>query len=177
MSRAEPNQVREFLAILAAQAEAALSGFDKPGVLQLCRPHPVGGHLHVLRVWGFGSVGHFTCVKDIIVLDAASDTGMLRSGQHLEVVGVAGTGFWNRDRDEIMLIGTRGNVVCPAPETQGESVWFARRGEHSVKPDCCYEWFERHWPNTPKIELHSRRARRGWKRWGPEAPHDDEGAP
>jgi N6-adenosine-specific RNA methylase IME4 len=116
-------------------------------------------------------------VKDIVALDPA-DNGMLRSGQKLDVVGAAGSGFWNRDRCEIMLIGVRGKPICPAPGKQGQRVWFARRGEHassrdevhSDKPDCALEWFERHWPNTPKVELNARRARPGWIPWGAEAP-------
>ena len=61
-------------------------------------------------------------------------------------------GFWNRDRAEIMLIGVKGRPAAPTPGTQGERVWFARRGEHaehrddvhSDKPDCALEWFEKH---------------------------------
>jgi N6-adenosine-specific RNA methylase IME4 len=127
----------------------------------------------VARAWGFEPVAYFVWVKDVIVCEP-SDNGMLRSGQSLEVVGAAGLGFWNRDRAEIMLICTRGNPICPAPGTQGERVWFARRGEHAAtredfhsdKPECSLEWFERHWPNTPKIELHRRGAARpGWVAW------------
>jgi N6-adenosine-specific RNA methylase IME4 len=121
----------------------------------------------VLRAWGFKPVAYFVWIKDIVVSDPA-ENGMLRSGQTLEVVGAAGMGFWNRDRCEIMLIGTRGKPVCPAPGTQGERVWFARRGEHSTKPDCSLAWFERHWPTTPKVELNARRARPGWTVWGNE---------
>jgi N6-adenosine-specific RNA methylase IME4 len=127
----------------------------------------------VMRAWRFEPKAYFVWVKDIIVLDPANN-GMLRSGQWLEVVGAAGMGFWNRDRCEIMLIGVRGKPVCPAPGTQGERAWFARRGEHAAvredvhsdKPDCALEWFERHWPNTPKIELNARRRRPGWAAWG-----------
>jgi N6-adenosine-specific RNA methylase IME4 len=128
----------------------------------------------VMQAWGFAPVAYFIWVKDIVVSDPG-DNGMLRSGQHLEVIGAAGLGYWNRDRCEIMLIGTRGKPICPAPGTQGERVWFARRGEHAAvredihsdKPDCALEWFERHWPNTPKIELNARRVRPGWSAWGP----------
>jgi N6-adenosine-specific RNA methylase IME4 len=127
----------------------------------------------VMRAWGFEPRAYFVWVKDVIVLEPA-DNGMLRSGQRLEVVGAAGMGFWNRDRCEIMLIGVRGKPVCPAPGTQGERTWFARRGEHAVmredihsdKPDCALECFERHWPNTPKIELNARRRHPGWDAWG-----------
>jgi N6-adenosine-specific RNA methylase IME4 len=127
----------------------------------------------VMRAWGFAPVAYFVWAKDIVVVDPA-DNGMLRSGQRLEVVGAAGMGFWNRDRCEIMLIGKRGKPVCPAPGMQGERVWFARRGEHAAtrddahsdKPDTALEWFERHWPNTPKIELNARRRRPAWSAWG-----------
>ena len=68
----------------------------------------------VMRAWGFEPVTYFVWVKDVVVADPA-DNGMLRSGQRLEVVGAAGLGFWNRDRCEIMLIGSRGKPVCPAP--------------------------------------------------------------
>jgi N6-adenosine-specific RNA methylase IME4 len=57
---------------------------------------------------------------------------------------------------------------------QGESIWFARRPPrpntarpwHSAKPDCCYEWFELHFPHLPKVELNARRRRDGWVAWG-----------
>lgn len=123
----------------------------------------------VMRAWGFEPVSYFVWVKDVVVVDPAAN-GMLRSGQVLKVTGQAGLGRWNRDRCEIMLIGVRGNPVCPALGTQGERVWFASRGEHSDKPDCALQWFERHWPNTPKIELHARRSRSGWDAWGLDAP-------
>ncbi len=41
---------------------------------------------------------------------------------------------------------------------------------HSDKPDCAHRSFERHFPDTPKIELNARRERPGWHRWGAEAP-------
>jgi ParB/RepB/Spo0J family partition protein len=126
----------------------------------------------VMRAWGFKPAAYFVWVKDVVVAEPAAN-GMLRSGQRIEVVGAAGLGYWNRDRCEIMLIGTLGTPVCPAQGTQGERVWFARRGEHSDKPDCALEWFERHWPNTPKIELNSRRPRLGWTAWGLDATTEE----
>jgi N6-adenosine-specific RNA methylase IME4 len=160
----------------AIKAQPVASIAAKDCVLGLWCTEPWRGEA-VMRAWGFEPVAYFVWAKDIIVIDPA-DNGMLRSGQRLEVTGAAGLGFWNRDRCEIMLIGTQGKPVCPAPGTQGERVWFARRGEHATtrdeihsdKPDCSLEWFERHWPNTPKIELNARRARPGWKTWGLDAP-------
>jgi N6-adenosine-specific RNA methylase IME4 len=159
---------------IKAQSVASIAADDC--VLGLWCTEPWRGEA-VMRAWGFKPVTYFVWVKDIVALDPA-DNGMLRSGQKLEVVGAAGMGFWNRDRCEIMLVGVRGNPICPAPGTQGERVWFARRGEHAAgredihsdKPDCALEWFERHWPTTPKAELNARRARPGWVPWGAEAP-------
>jgi ParB-like chromosome segregation protein Spo0J/N6-adenosine-specific RNA methylase IME4 len=135
----------------------------------------------VLRAWGFKPVAYRTWIKDIVLIGEISASGLLHKGQQLEVVDAAGTGFWGMDRDEVMVIGVRGKIPCPAPGTQGETVWFARRGEHATcpsdshsdKPDVAHEWFEKHFPNVPKIELFARRARLGWKMWGAEAPATD----
>lgn len=129
--------------------------------------------LAVLSAWGFEYRSYFVWVKDIV--EAAPFENWRRM---LVEIGPPGTGFWNRDRDEIFLVGTRGEVPCPAPGTQGESVWFAarpkiegtKRGRHSAKPDNAHEWFEKHFPNWSKIELNARGARAGWDVWGNEAP-------
>jgi hypothetical protein len=104
-----------------------------------------------------------------------------RTYRILVEVGPAGTGYWNRDRDEILLIGTRGDIPCPAMGTQSESVWFAerpkiegsQRGRHSAKPEDAYLWVEKHYPNLPRIELNARTRRTGWDAWGPEAPVEE----
>ena len=82
--------------------------------------------------------------------------------------GAPGTGYWGVDEDEIFLIGTKGNPVCPAMGTQGGTVWYEPKREHSVKPECSYEWIEKHFANTPRIELNARRRRPGWQAWGNE---------
>ena len=81
----------------------------------------------------------------------------------------AGTGYWNRNRHELLLIGTRGNVPCPAPGTQWDSLVEAAVGRHSEKPEKFYELIEGYFPNLPKIELNARRSRPGWDAWGNEA--------
>jgi N6-adenosine-specific RNA methylase IME4 len=137
----------------------------------------------VLRAWGFEPKSYFVWAKDIVEIDGdRNGCAMFKSGDRFEVVGAASMGFWRRDRCELMLLGVRGSPVCPALGTQGESIWFARRGEHAAsredshsdKPDCAHEWFERHYPNTPKVELNARRARPGWHRWGAEANADND---
>jgi len=85
-----------------------------------------------------------------------------------------GTGYWARGKHEILLIATRGNPVAPAMGEQLES-WSddmaieADVGRHSAKPDVFAAWIEKHWPNTPKIELNARQERPGWDRWGNES--------
>lgn len=102
--------------------------------------------LEVLEAWGFQYVSSFVWVKDR-----------------------TGTGYWIRNRHEVLLIGRRGRIMPPAPGRQPESVIEAPRGRHSEKPAIVYEIIERMFPNLPKIELNARRARDGWDRWGLEA--------
>lgn len=101
----------------------------------------------VMTAWGFQYVSQFVWVKDRV-----------------------GTGYWNRNRHELVLIGKRGAPVAPAPGTQFDSVIEAPRGKHSEKPDRLYEIIESYFPNIPKIELNARKFRQGWDRWGLEAP-------
>jgi N6-adenosine-specific RNA methylase IME4 len=79
------------------------------------------------------------------------------------------TGRWNRSKHELLLIGTRGKVPCPAPGTQWNSLLMAPKGEHSAKPECFLEMIEQYFPTLPKIELNRRGpARPGWDAWGNE---------
>jgi N6-adenosine-specific RNA methylase IME4 len=88
-----------------------------------------------------------------------------------------GLGYWNRNKHELLLIGTRGKVVPPAQGTQFDSALPGDKGAHSEKPDWQYEIFERHFPNIPKLELNARRARPGWTAWGLDAPSSEGTAP
>jgi N6-adenosine-specific RNA methylase IME4 len=84
--------------------------------------------IDVLRAWGFEYVSHYIWRKPTM-----------------------GLGHWNRSVHEVLLIGTRGNIPCPALGTQRESVIDAPRGEqHSAKPEVFLEM----------IEQYSRRRRR-----------------
>lgn len=86
-----------------------------------------------------------------------------------------GMGYWFRVNHEILLLGTRGKIPCPAPGENWGSVIDAEVRGHSVKPDWQYELIESYFPNLPKIELNARRAREGWDAWGLEAPTDAQG--
>jgi N6-adenosine-specific RNA methylase IME4 len=89
---------------------------------------------------------------------------------------VAGTGYWNRNRHELLLVGVRGNVPAPAMGTQWESLIAAPKAVHSAKPDWAYELCEHYYPNLKKIELNARRLRSGWTAWGLEAPEEEVSA-
>jgi N6-adenosine-specific RNA methylase IME4 len=142
--------------------------------------------IRVMESWGFEYKSYFVWVKDIVVfagIDFAKGAG--DSATYFKTVGPAGTGYWNRDRDELLLIGTRGQVPAPAMGTQGESVIFAARpkitgtmrGKHSAKPAFAHEWVDKHYPTLPKIELNARTRRAGWDAWGLEAPAESEAPP
>src|SRR5262249_58168261 len=62
-------------------------------------------------------------------------------------------GYWNGEKHELLLIGTRGKVPCPAPGEQWDSLIQAPRGKHSEKPECFLEMIEQYFPTLPKIEL------------------------
>ena len=105
----------------------------------------------VMAAWGFAYKSNLVWVKDRF-----------------------GTGYWSRNKHEMLLIGTRGHVPAPAPGTQWPSAIEAPVGRHSEKPAVFYEIVERYFPALPKIELHARGADAerngtcgGWKRQSP----------
>jgi N6-adenosine-specific RNA methylase IME4 len=100
-----------------------------------------------MNAWGFEYKSHFIWNKDHI-----------------------GTGYWSRNRHELMQVGTRGNIPAPAMGTQLNSVIDAPAGRHSAKPEAFYALIEKYFPTLPKIELNRRGpARAGWDAWGNEA--------
>ena len=103
--------------------------------------------LEVMARWGFSYRSQLVWVKDR-----------------------AGTGFWVRNRHEILLLGARGDIPVPAPSTRPESVIAAPAGRHSEKPSEAYALIERMYPELPKIELFARAKREDWDAWGNEAP-------
>jgi len=117
-------------------------------VLFLWATAPMLPHaLAVMGAWGFDYKSHYVWAKDKI-----------------------GTGYWAREKHELLLIGTRGAVPAPAPGTQAASVIEAPRSAHSEKPECFLEMIEGYFPTVPKIELNRRGpARPGWDAWGNEA--------
>jgi N6-adenosine-specific RNA methylase IME4 len=87
-----------------------------------------------------------------------------------------GTGYWFRNRAELLLLGTRGNPPCPAMGEQFANLFAVARTKHSEKPEQILEVIESYFPNLPKIELNRRGpARPGWDGWGAGYVEDDSG--
>ena len=107
--------------------------------------------IEVMKAWGFEYKSHLVWNKDRV-----------------------GTGYWFRNKHELLLVGTRGKLPAPALGEQFPSVIDAPVGEHSAKPEVFYEIIEAYFPTLPKVELNARVARPGWVRWGYEAPEEDQ---
>jgi N6-adenosine-specific RNA methylase IME4 len=85
-----------------------------------------------------------------------------------------GLGYWSREKHELLLLGVRGNVPCPAPGLQLDSLILAPRGEHSAKPEVFLDMLEAYFPTLPKMELNRRgEPRPGWDAWGNEVVVND----
>lgn len=114
--------------------------------------------LSVLTAWGFTYKSQFVWVKDRI-----------------------GTGYWNRNKHEILLVGVKGSIPAPDASDRSDSVIDAPVNEHSEKPIEFLEMVEEWFPTLPKLEMFARRTRPGWASHGneveagaaPEATTDD----
>ncbi len=124
-----------------------LIGQDNPAVLFLWATNPMLlDALRVMQACGFTYVHHWIWDKEI-----------------------AGTGFWGRDRHELLLIGRRGDVAAPLPGSQPHTVYAEKKGAHSAKPDFYAETIEKLFPGVARLELFARAPRPGWDVWGFEA--------
>lgn len=138
-----PTSVTE---VIAAREVPSISADDCALFLWATAPM-LPQALLVMEAWGFDYRSHFVWAKDR-----------------------QGTGYWSRNKHELLLIGVRGQVPAPAPGTQWPSLIEAVVGEHSAKPERFLEMIEEYFPSLPKIELNRRgSARPGWDAWGNEA--------
>jgi hypothetical protein len=103
--------------------------------------------LDLLDTWGFEYKSHIVWIKDRI-----------------------GTGYWTRNKHELLLIGTKGKVPAPAMGTQPPSVIELPLGRHSEKPAFFADMISTLYPTTPKLEMFARIGRMGWDVIGNEAP-------
>jgi len=116
--------------------------------------------LELMKVWGFEYVTSGVWVKT-------------RSKTSMELSHMPGLGPMLMTH-EYILIGRKGKGLGKT-HFQPRSVFFSPGGAaaknipHSRKPEMVYEWVEKMWPSTRKIELFARGRRDGWKAWGYEA--------
>ena len=99
----------------------------------------------VIEAWGFKYITSAVWVKD-----------------------KKGLGYHFRCNHELLLVARRGNMPAPPVEARENSVFFAKRGAHSVKPVEIHKYIENAYPNYSKCELFARRARDGWSTYGNE---------
>jgi N6-adenosine-specific RNA methylase IME4 len=83
-----------------------------------------------------------------------------------------GPGYYFRQRHELLLVATKGNLPVPLPSNRPDSVFTERRTAHSKKPKIAYQLIERMYPELPKLELFARSAREGWTVWGNEVTNE-----
>jgi N6-adenosine-specific RNA methylase IME4 len=147
MDRAPENHYpTSTIETIAARPVADIAADDC--VLALWGTQPMlPAQLWVMERWGFSYKSQIIWVKDRF-----------------------GPGYWFREQHELLLIGTRGKVPCPAMGEQWPSIKVSPRLAHSQKPDWQYELIEAYFPHLPKIELNARRSRPGWDSWGLDAP-------
>jgi N6-adenosine-specific RNA methylase IME4 len=147
MDRAADNHFStSFTSIIKARPVEAIAAKDCVFFLWATVPMFIAAY-EVMSAWGFTYKSHVVWAKPDI-----------------------GTGYWVREKHEILMIGTRGKVPAPAPGEQWLSVINAPRGKrHSAKPERFAKMIEKLYPNLPKIELNRRGpARPGWDAWGAE---------
>jgi N6-adenosine-specific RNA methylase IME4/ParB-like chromosome segregation protein Spo0J len=107
--------------------------------------------LDLLDSWGFEYKSHIAWIKDR-----------------------QGTGYWTRNKHELLLIGTKGRVPAPAMGTQPPSVIELPITKHSEKPAFFADMIASLYPTTPKLEMFARMGRVGWDVIGNEAPDGEE---
>lgn len=79
-----------------------------------------------------------------------------------------GMGYWWRIQHELLLVGTSGKPGSTPECERVSSIFSEARSTHSTKPTCVYEWIERAFPESKKIEMYCRKPREGWGAWGNE---------
>jgi N6-adenosine-specific RNA methylase IME4 len=143
MGRAAENHYATSATEVIASRDVASIAADDCALFLWATAPMLPDALQVMQAWKFEYKSHWVWNKDRI-----------------------GTGYWNRNKHELLLVGTRGSIPAPAPGTQRPSVIEAPRGRHSEKPEAAYELIEAYFPTLPKIELNARRQRPGWTSWG-----------
>jgi N6-adenosine-specific RNA methylase IME4 len=122
-SKAKPgrNAMRHYACMKDAEIAAIPIPAAKDSLLFMWTTAPMlARSMPILDAWGFTYVSHLVWLKSRI-----------------------GTGFWVRNRHEIVLIAKRGKFPCPRPAPFSDSVIASPSREHSRKPDQTYARIER----------------------------------
>lgn len=121
--------------------------------------------LEIAEAWGFDQKTIITWVKV-----TEEPRGLPHQRDHsVNVKERIGMGHYLRNVTEHMLFCTKGNLSTELDTVP--NVFYAERGQHSVKPNKAYELVEELSPE-PRLDMFSRRKRKGWEIWGDETPDD-----
>jgi N6-adenosine-specific RNA methylase IME4 len=110
----------------------------------------------LVRAWGFEPITMLAGVK----------TDKVTPGRVPKFKPSYGVGYWFRGCVEPIILAKRKGA--PSIRTQWLGL-LSPNGEHSRKPDNLHELIEKSFP-TPYFDVFGRRARRGWRVLGNEAP-------
>lgn len=121
--------------------------------------------LDIASAWGFDQKTVITWVK---VTDEP-DTLPHERESPVRINERIGMGHYLRNVTEHMLFCTKGNLSTS--ENSVPNVFFAERDAHSAKPAKAYKLAEVLSPE-PRLDMFSRKMRKGWEIWGDETPAD-----
>lgn len=85
-----------------------------------------------------------------------------------------GTGYWARNRHELVYICRRGAFPLPEQTLFPDSIVPGAQGVHSRKPLHLHDRVEACYPKARKLEMFARAPRTGWAVWGNETTKFDE---
>jgi N6-adenosine-specific RNA methylase IME4 len=128
----------------------------------ICQIVPPAGPDCALFLWA-------TAPMMLDALDVMEAWGFEYRAQWVWVKRRAGTGYWSRNRHELLLLGIKGEVPAPAMGEQYDSVLELDAGPHSAKPAAFAEMIEAMFPNCRLLEMFARGPRVGWDVWGNES--------
>lgn len=112
----------------------------------------------LIRAWGFVPVTMLAWVK----------TDSVSRGTKLKFKPSYGVGYWFRGCLEPIIVAKRKDA--PSIRTPWLGL-LSPNGEHSRKPESLYELIEDSFPG-PYFDVFGRRARKGWRVLGDQAPRD-----
>lgn len=129
---------------------------------------PVAEHANensVLFLWA-------TNPKLLEAIDVLAAWGFEYRTNAVWVKHAIGMGYYFRQRHELLLVGTRGELPSPEGSNRPDSVIEAKRGKHSEKPVRVYDLLDQMYPEfigeAYRAELFARRKQKDWFSWGNE---------